>query len=52
MEVHLHQHMQHGQKQEELEDTVQLENYDIVEIMESVSFAVELNDLNVLFKPK
>lgn len=31
---------------------VQLENYDIVEIMESVSFAAGLNDLNVLFKPK
>lgn len=41
-----------GNKHEELEDTMQLENYDIVEIMEHVSYAVGLNDLNVLFKPK
>lgn len=32
-------------------NTVQPENYDIVEIMESISFAAGLNDLNALFKP-
>lgn len=41
-----------GNKQEELEDTAQLKNYDIAEIMESVSFSVGINDLNILFKLK